>query len=133
MGDLVVGRWLNPRLRQQLVPALLALMGIGLLPLLALHPPVAVGAVCLIVTSIGSAYQLGQQSAFLAAAPIERQGLALGLANTGIQAGQGIGPLVAGALAELAGVGIAMSTLGVGILLATAVLAVAGPRRSGGS
>ncbi|MHA3701574.1 MFS transporter [Jatrophihabitans sp. YIM 134969] len=121
VGDLLVGRWLPARWRRRSVPWLLALVGVGLLPL-AWHPPVAVAVACLAAASAGSAYQLGGQQAFLAAVPAERQGLAFGLVSTGIMGVQGLGPVLAGAVADVVGAGVTITALGVGILVVTAVL-----------
>jgi MFS family permease len=118
LGSLVVGRWCGPARCVRLAPWLLALVGTGLLPI-ALHPPVAVSALCLFAASVGTAYELGGQRAFITAVPVDRQGLALGLVSTGIMTGQGVGPVVAGAVAQAVGVGLTISLLGVSIVLTT--------------
>ena len=120
VGDLLVGRWLPPYWRRRSVPWLLALVGAGLLPL-AWHPPVAVAVACLAAASAGTAYQLGGQHAFLAAVPADRHGLAFGLFSTGMMGLQGVGPVVAGAVADVIGAGVTVTALGVAILATTLV------------
>ena len=93
----------------------------GLLPL-AWHPPIAVATACLAAASAGSAYQLGGQQAFIAAVPADRQGLAFGLFGTGMMGFQGLGPVVAGAVADGVGAGVTITGLGVAILVATVFL-----------
>lgn len=121
VGDLLVGRWLPPQWRRRSVPWLLALVGAGLLPL-AWHPPIALATACLAAASAGSAYQLGGQQAFIAAVPLDRQGLAFGLFGTGMMGFQGLGPVVAGAVADGVGAGVTITALGVAILIATVFL-----------
>lgn len=117
VGDLLVGRWLPPAWRRRAVPWLLALVGLGLLPL-AWHPPIAVAVACLAGASAGGAYQLGGQQAFLDAVPPGRHGLAFGLFGTGLMGAQGIGPVVAGAVADGVGAGVTITGLGVAVLCA---------------
>ncbi len=116
VGDLLVGRFLPARWRRRSVPWLFGLVGIALLPL-AWHPSVAVVAGCLALASAGGAYQLGGQQAFLDAVPEQRQGLAFGLVGTGIMGSQGVGPVVAGGVADLVGAGVTVTGLGVAVLV----------------
>ncbi|GAA3244153.1 MFS transporter [Actinocorallia longicatena] len=51
----------------------------------------------------GGAYQLAANAAFVAAVPAEARGQAFGLAQSGILAGQGLGILAGGALAQVIG------------------------------
>lgn len=121
VGDLVFGRWVAPAWRRRSVPWLLTCTGVGLLPL-GWHPPTALGAACLAVASVGTAYQLGGQGAFLGAVPVTKHGLAFGLFSTGLMAGQGVGPLLSGILADAVGAGTTIAGLGVAILVATLCL-----------
>ena len=122
VGDFVVGRWLTRDQRERSVPWLFALVGIALLPL-ALDPAPAVAGACFLLASVGMAYQLGGQAAYLDAVPQARRGLAFGLVGTGMMAGQGFGPLAAGWLADTAGAGHTIGLAGAGVLLAASVLA----------
>lgn len=116
VGDLVVGRWVPAAARRRAVPWLFVFVGVALLPL-GVHPPVAVAAGCVAVASAATAYQLGGQQAFVDAVPDARRGLAFGLLGTGIQTGQGIGPVLSGTLADAAGAGVTISVLGAVVLL----------------
>ena len=122
VGDFVVGRWLTQNQRESSVPWLFVLVGIALLPL-ALDPVPAVAGVCFLAASAGMAYQLGGQNAYLGAVPEARRGLAFGLVGTGTMAGQGIGPLAAGWLADVGGAGHAIGAAGAGVLVAALFLA----------
>lgn len=77
-------------------------------------------AFCFAVAGAAMSYQLGGQQAFLAAVPYEQRGLAFGLFSTGLMGGQGIGPVLAGVLADSVGAAATMGVLGVAILLAAA-------------
>jgi predicted MFS family arabinose efflux permease len=117
VGDLVVGRLFSADLRRRSTPWLFALVGVPLLPL-TLHPGLTVTWLCFALASAGIAYQLGGQQAFLAAVPEAQRGLAFGLFGTGLMGGQGLGPVVAGGLADIVGAGTTMSLLGAVVLLA---------------
>lgn len=119
VGNLLVGRFLPAPLQHRATPWLFALIGLPLLPL-AWHPPLAVTGLCFALASAGMAYQLGGQRAFLAAVPEERRGVAFGLYGTGLMGGQGIGPVLAGLLANVLGAGATITALGVAILVAAA-------------
>jgi MFS family permease len=115
LGDLMVGRLCTPPTRERLVLPLLLLMGLPLLPLVA-HLTLSVTAGLLGLASVGFAYQLGRQQAFLDAVPLQSQGLAFGLYSTGIMTGQGLGPIAAGALASFLGTGPTMALAGAAII-----------------
>lgn len=119
VGDLVVGRFFPTHLRRRSTPWLFALVGAPLLPL-TLHPGLAVTWLCFALASAGIAYQLGGQQAFLTAVPETQRGLAFGLFGTGLMGGQGLGPVLAGGLADIIGAGSTMTILGVSILFAAA-------------
>jgi len=126
LGDLIVGRFCTPPMRERLVLPLLLLMGLPLLPLVA-HLTLSATAVLLGLASAGFAYQLGRQQAFLDAVPAQSQGLAFGLYSTGIMTGQGLGPIAAGALASLLGTGPTMAVAGVAIIGFSLVIGHAHP------
>lgn len=121
VGHLVVGRWLSPALRRRSTPWLFALVGLSLLPL-AWHPSLLVTGLCFAVASAATAYELGSQQAFVDSVPVARRGLAFGLFSTGLMGGQGVGPVLAGVLADVVGAGLTMSVLGVAIVLAAALV-----------
>jgi MFS family permease len=122
MGDLVVGRWLSAAQRRRAVPWLFVLVGVGLLPVCA-HPATPVAFCCFAVASAATAYQLGGQQAFLDAVPDRRRGLAFGLFGTGLMAGQGLGPVLSGSLADVIGASATVTALGVAVLITAPVLA----------
>jgi len=117
VGNLVVGRFFAEPARRRATPWLFALMSLPLLPL-AWHPPFAVTWLCFALASAGMAYQLGGQQVFLAAVPDDRRGVAFGLYSTGLMGGQGIGPVVAGIVANVVGAGMTIAVLGAVILVA---------------
>jgi len=103
-------------------------MGLPLLPLAA-KPPLIVTAVLLGAASAGFAYQLGRQQDFLAAVPQQARGSAFGLLSTGLMTGQGLGPVVSGALAGPLGAGMTMALVGAGIIGCGLLLSAAQRRR----
>jgi predicted MFS family arabinose efflux permease len=117
VGDIIVGRFLSARARRRATPWLYALVGAPLLPLI-LHPGLLGTGLCFTLASAGMAYQLGGQEAFLDAVPEDQRGLGFGLLGTGLMGGQGIGPVLAGSLADTVGAAATMTALGVAILLA---------------
>jgi MFS family permease len=107
VGALVVGRWVRPASRERLVSPLVLL---SLLPLVAAglvaetaHPgPVAFGGVValMFVAGLGSAWTIPLNVSFVQAVPAAYRGRAFGVAVSGLSGVQGIGVLLAGALAE---------------------------------
>jgi hypothetical protein len=72
------------------------------------------------LSGIGGAYQLAANAAFVAAVPASGRGQAFGLAQSGILAAQGMGILVAGALAQVMGPEPVVALAGaVGLFVAT--------------
>ncbi|MEU8657306.1 MFS transporter [Actinoplanes philippinensis] len=111
IGDLVIGRFVPPTWRERLVFPLVLLLGAPLL-LLPAAPPLPVTAALLVLSGFGSAYSLGLQRAFLEAAPEHRVGQLFALLSTGLMALQGVGPLLSGAVAELATPAVAIACAG---------------------
>ncbi len=128
LGDLVIGRFVRPRLRTRLVAPLIALLGIPLI-VLALSPPVVVSVVLLGFGGAGFSYMLGLQQAFLDAVPQANRGQAFGLLGTGLMTLQGLGPLAFGVIGQLAGVAPAMAVAGVAALCGAGVGAMASRSR----
>jgi predicted MFS family arabinose efflux permease len=110
-GDLVVGRFVAPSVRERLVGPLVALLG---LPLVALGGtvPIAAALGLLFASGAGFAYKLGLQRAFLDALPEEARGHAFGLLTSGLMTAQGVGPAVFGAMATLTGAPEAVALAG---------------------
>jgi hypothetical protein len=81
---------------------------------------VAVAVGLLACSGAGFAYALGLQRPFLRAVPDAARGQAFTLLSTGLMTLQGLGPVVAGAAAELAAPAVVIAAAG----LATMVVAV---------
>lgn len=118
VGDVLVARALRPRRREQLAFPLALLVGLPLMTW-ALAPPYAAVVTLGVVCGLGFAYQVGLQRRFAESLPEPDQGLGFGLLSSGLMGGQGLGPVVAGALATALGPGVAISAMG-----GVAVLAV---------
>ena len=111
LGDLVVGRMARPATREALVVPLAVWLGLPLLGLAA-DPPASVCALLLLASSAGFSYAIGLQRRFLEVLPADNQGQAFGLLSSGMMTLQGIGPVLVGAVAGLAGTGPAMAVAG---------------------
>jgi MFS family permease len=116
IGDFVVGRFVRPIWRERLSGPLVLLLGAPLL-LLPAAPPLPVTVALLVLSGVGFAYSLGLQRAFLEAAPENRVGQLFALLSTGLMALQGVGPLLAGALAELTTPATAIACAGAATML----------------
>jgi predicted MFS family arabinose efflux permease len=121
LGDVVVGRFCRPAVRQRLAFPLAALMGVPLLAL-AFRPPLPVTGAVLFACGFGFAYMLGVQQAFLDSLPGRLRGQAFGLNSTGTMTGQGLIPPVTGGLAAAFGAGPAMAVAGAVTILAALLL-----------
>ena len=121
LGDVIVGRYCLPAVRERLAFPLAAAMGVPLVALLA-RPPVPLAALALLACGFGFAYELGLQRAFLDSLPDGLRGQAFGLNATGGMGGQGLFPPVAGALALAFGAGAAMAIAGLATVLAALAL-----------
>jgi MFS family permease len=121
LGDVIVGRFCRPAARQRLAFPLAALMGVPLLAL-AFRPPLPLAGTVLFACGFGFAYMLGVQQPFLDSLPDRLRGQAFGLNSTGMMAGQGLIPPVAGGLAAASGVGPAMAVAGAVTILAALLL-----------
>ncbi len=117
-GSLAVSRLLPDR-RLRLMGGLAVL---ACLPLLAFaaRPGLGWALALLVISGLGSAYNLPANAAFVGAVPAERRGQAFGLVQSGISVFQGVALLIAGAAAQAAsphtviacagGLGLAMAT-----------------------
>jgi MFS family permease len=98
VGALLIGRLMGPRQRIRWMRPLAAASFVPLI-LTVLHPPVWGAVLLWALSGVGLAYQLPANATFMLAVPTEARGRAFGLAQTGIQAFQGISIAGAGALA----------------------------------
>ncbi|MFJ2163943.1 MULTISPECIES: MFS transporter [Streptomyces] len=111
IGDLLVGRLLQPPTRERLVVPLVVLMGLPLIGFAA-EPGVGLSCALLLLTGSGFAYGLGLQRPFLDALPQDGQGQAFGLLGSGNMTLQGVGPACFGSVAEGIGTGGAIALAG---------------------
>jgi predicted MFS family arabinose efflux permease len=112
VGNLVVGRFLRPETRERLVGPILLVLGLPMIGL-AFSLPLIVTMILLFVSGAGFSYGLGLQRPFLDAVDPSLQGQAFALHFTGMMTMQGVGPLVAGALAEVLPIAAVMIAAGV--------------------
>jgi MFS family permease len=123
IGTILFGRLVDP-------PARLAWMGplavacCGVLVLCALNPALGLALAVIAVAGALSAYQLAANAAFVAAVPSHRRGQAFGVANGGINVGQGLWFALAGLAAEALGPADVIAISGVIGAAAAGVLAV---------
>jgi len=111
MGDLLIGRFLQPAARTRMVAPLIAVLGLPLV-LLAADPPMPVALGLMAVAGGGFAYSLGVQRDFLDAVPHEHRGQAFGLLTIGLMTLQGLGPVVFGALGHVTSIHTALTAAG---------------------
>ncbi|MFH7594612.1 MFS transporter [Streptomyces racemochromogenes] len=111
VGDLLVGRLLEPAARERLVVPLAALTGLPLAGFAA-EPGVGVSSCLLLLCGFGFAYALGLQRPFLDALPHDGQGQAFGLLGSGSMTLQGIVPVCFGSVAAATGTGGAIALAG---------------------
>ena len=109
--------------RERLVGPLIGLIGVGVLVLLA-PLPIGVAIAGLFCVGFGFAYSLGVQRAFLEALPVDGRGQAFALLGTGLMTMQGLGPLMAGALAEYASIPAALVACGAATIATATIWAI---------
>jgi predicted MFS family arabinose efflux permease len=112
VGGVVLSRLVRPATRLEVMGWLAVL---SCLPLVFFFttPPMPVAVALLVISGIGTTYNLPANAAFMQALPAERRGQAFGLVSAGLVAGQGISIAVAGACAELTSPGVVISVAGV--------------------
>jgi MFS family permease len=130
-GSVIGGLWLSrlvrPTTRLELMGPLAVVSGIPLL-FFAATPPLPVAVALLVVSGVGTAYNLPANAAFMQALPAARRGQAFGLVSAGMVAGQGLSMTVAGAIAEVVAPGLVISVAGALGLVAALALSGAGRR-----
>lgn len=98
VGAAVSGRMVAPRARQRWMGPM-AVGACAVLLLCALQPGLIVALLIIAVSGACASYQLAANAAFVGAVSPERRGQAFGLANGGMQVGQGLWIVLAGAVA----------------------------------
>jgi MFS family permease len=102
VGAFAISRFVRPTNRIRAM-GWLSMLACGPLIACAVHPPLWAVVAIWGLSGLGSAYQLAANAAFVAAVPPSGRGQAFGFAQSGILAGQGIGILIGGALAQVLG------------------------------
>ncbi|MFJ4715210.1 MFS transporter [Streptomyces sp. NPDC088785] len=110
VGDVVAGRFLPPRARARLGAPLRLLLAAPYL-VFAMRPALPAALVAVAVASLGFSASLLLQERLVALTPDELAGHALGLHTAGMLTMQGVGALLAGALAQLVRPAPAMAVL----------------------
>lgn len=127
VGDLAVGRLVPPALRPRLATPLRLLLAVPYL-FFFLRPGVALSALAATVASVGFAASLVLQERLMSLTPDELAGQSLGLHATGMVALQGIGAVLAGALAQLTSPATAMTLMATASIAVTLTLSALGRR-----
>ncbi|HEV8165635.1 MAG TPA: MFS transporter, partial [Actinomycetota bacterium] len=126
VGGVVLSRLVRPATRLE-VMGWLAVMSCLPLVFFFSTPPLPLAVGLLVISGIGTSYNLPANAAFMQALPAERRGQAFGLVSAGLVAGQGISIALAGACAELTSPGVVIGVAGV--LGVTAALSLSGAGR----
>lgn len=125
VGMLLLARLVRPSVRLRLMHPMAV---VGTLPLLgfAARPALLPALVLLFLSGMMWSYQVPLQGAFVAHIAGEFRGRAFGVAAAGLQVAQGLGVLVGGGVAELAGTAAAITIAG--LAGALGMLALSGTR-----
>lgn len=99
-GMFALARWVRPASRLRLLTPLAVLGGVPLV-LVVVHPVLWLSITLFAVSGALSSYTMFAHAAFVRAVPDGQRGQATGLEGAGLQAAQGLGILVAGALADV--------------------------------
>lgn len=127
VGGVVLSRLVRPATRLE-VMGWLAVMSCLPLVFFFTTPPLPLAVGLLVISGIGTTYNLPANAAFMQALPAERRGQAFGLVSAGLVAGQGISIALAGACAELTSPGVVIGVSGVLGVAAALSLSGAGRR-----
>jgi MFS family permease len=126
IGALLIGRLMRPSQRVRWMRVLAAGAFVPLV-FTVVHPPVWGAIVLWTLSGVGLAYQIPANATFMLAVPPEARGRAFGLAQTGIQALQGLSIAGAGALALSVAVDDVVALAGVAGLAGVALLGLGWP------
>ncbi|MET8143888.1 MFS transporter [Sphaerisporangium sp. NPDC005288] len=122
LGDLVVGRFAAPAMRERLSFPLAVASGVPLAAFAA-RPSLPWCLALGVLTGACLAYNLGLQRRFVDAAPPDALGQAFGLFTSGQMTTQGLGAALAGAIASLLPAHLAIAVIGGAAVLAALALA----------
>jgi MFS family permease len=124
VGALVLTRVVGPRARMRLLIPFAVLSVAALVPALALHALAPV-LLLLFMAGFGSAFAAPLNALFVRAVPAEFRGRAFGVAQSGVQALQGMAMLAAGGAAVVFAPGAVVGWCGIIGTVAVVVLALA--------
>jgi MFS family permease len=113
--------WVPGPRRLRLMTPLAILAAAALVPCL-LDPPLPVVGLLWTVAGLGTGYQLAANVAFVSAVPAARRAQAFGMVSAGLAAGQGVGVVAAGALAEVVDPPVVVGGAGLAGLVAVLAL-----------
>jgi MFS family permease len=99
VGAIVFSRLVAPARRNRWVNQL-AVAACGVLVLFVFHPPLPVVLALLCLSGLFDCYQLAANASFVSATPPDQRSQAFGIAQGGMNLGQGVAMVVAGAAAE---------------------------------
>ncbi|MYW68611.1 MFS transporter [Streptomyces sp. SID8379] len=122
-GDILTGRFLPPRWRARLAAPLRLLLAVPYL-VFAARPPLPLALCAVALASIGFSAGLLLQERLVSLTPDELSGHALGLHTAGMLTMQGVGAVLAGALAQVTSPAAAMVVFAV---MSVGVTSVLGP------
>lgn len=125
-GALVIGRLTGPATRLRIMRPLAALAFVPLV-LTAMRPPVWGAVLLWMLTGVAMAYQIPANATFMTVVPADLRGRAFGLAQSGMQAFQGLSIAGAGALATVLPVHRVVAVSGVVGLASVALVGVRWP------
>ena len=120
-GDVLVGRVLTVEQRRRFGTPLRVLLAAAFVPFV-LPLPLAVAALLAALGSAGYGASLLQQEQLVALAPEDVRGQALGVEGSARMTAQGLCAVLAGALADVVGAGVAITVLATASLAVTAAL-----------
>jgi MFS family permease len=121
--------WVSSERRLGLMPPMAIAAAAALVPCL-LDPPLPVVALLWMLAGAGTGYQLAANVAFVSAVPAQRRAQAFGMVGAGLAAGQGIGLVAAGALAEVLDASTVVGLAGLAGTAATLALLLTPSARS---
>ncbi|MDL4820409.1 MFS transporter [Actinomadura opuntiae] len=120
-GNLVLGRWVRPSVRERLTLPLALLTGAPLVAFV-FGPGLAAACALMAAGAFGMGYDLNVQARVADVVPDRIQGQAVGLATMGIVTGQAAAMAGAGALGGLLAPGYVIAVCGVGSLVGCLVV-----------
>ncbi|WP_426502966.1 MFS transporter [Dactylosporangium sp. McL0621] len=98
VGEVLAGTLLGPAARERIA---LPLAAVSTLPMaaFAIHPPLPLAIVLMLLTGLCAAYTLGMDQWFVQAVPVTMRGSAMSLLGAGLMTLQGLGVTAGGAVA----------------------------------